>query len=219
MTDSSQQADLTVNAGAETSMADVFWPEDANSVKQAAHTSSKASDQVIPSQLDGQALQHDETGFEPFALPDGIDIDVDLLNAFRPAAAELGITQDQAQALVNFYAAQVEGLAGRMGEAAQFAQSEVMDKDRAEWIKSSRSDSEIGGVRHQQAVSVAQGALRSLGTPELVSVLAETGLGDHPEIIRLFYRIGTKIGEDPLMTGGGGHAPTSLADLFYGSSN
>ena len=39
------------------------------------------------------------------------------------------------------------------------------------------------------------------GTPELRDVLNMTGLGNHPEIIRAFYRAGKAISEDAFVSG------------------
>ncbi len=196
------------------SMADVFWPDNAQT-EQGQKYSEPA--ELFQHPNDPDALQQDETGFIPFALPEDIEIDHEILTAFRPVAADLGLDQDQAQALVDFYAAQVEGLSSRLGSSVMHDHDTYIGESRKEWAAAARKDEEIGGVRHQHAVGVAQNALRQVATPDLVSILAETGLGDHPEIIRLFYRIGTRIGEDPVMSGGRGHASTGLADLFYGS--
>jgi hypothetical protein len=40
---------------------------------------------------------------------------------------------------------------------------------------------------------IAKLGLNAAGTPELKELLIQTGLSDHPEIIRAFYKAGTKI--------------------------
>ena len=207
-----QQTDPSIEQGK--SMADVFWPDSANA---GSETKQATADEMFGNGHDAETLQQDGSGYDAFSLPQDMEIDHEVLTAFRPIAADLGLDQAQAQSLVDFYAAQVQGMSSRMDEASVLDQNAYINQTRHEWASAARRDEEIGGVRHQQAVSVAQNALRQVATPDLVSILAETGLGDHPEIIRLFYRIGTRIGEDPVMSGGRGHASASLADLFYGS--
>ena len=71
----------------------------------------------------------------------------------------------------------------------------------ASWAEQSQGDTEIGGDRLQENLGVARKALEMFGTPELRDVLNMTGLGNHPEIIRAFYRAGKAISEDAFVSG------------------
>jgi hypothetical protein len=72
---------------------------------------------------------------------------------------------------------------------------------------------------------VAKKALDAFGTTELRSLLNESGLGNHPEVIRFMFRAGKAISEDSMVTGTKGEAKSAgprsfndLADAMYSSS-
>ena len=77
-------------------------------------------------------------------------------------------------------------------------------------------DKEFGGPALAENLSVAKKALDAFGTAELRTLLNESGLGNHPEIVRLFFRAGKAISEDRVVTGSTGQAkagPKSFSDL------
>jgi len=69
------------------------------------------------------------------------------------------------------------------------------------WTEQARADKEFGGAQLKDNLVIANKALGQFGTPELVSLLKETGLGNHPEIVRAFYRAGKAISEDTFVKG------------------
>ena len=62
-------------------------------------------------------------------------------------------------------------------------------------------------------------ALDQFGTPELREALDQTGMGSHPEVIRVFSRIGAAISEGKVITGGIGtqDADKTQAEVMYPS--
>jgi hypothetical protein len=93
------------------------------------------------------------------------------------------------------------------------------------WSDSSKADKEFGGERLSENLSVAKKALDAFGTTELRSLLNESGLGNHPEVIRFMFRAGKAISEDSMVTGTKGEAKSAgprsfndLADAMYSSS-
>lgn len=69
-------------------------------------------------------------------------------------------------------------------------QDEMLKKARRDWAEASRNDSEFGGDAFATNIKTAIKALDAFGTDELKALLNESGLGNHPEIIRAFYRVG-----------------------------
>ena len=55
---------------------------------------------------------------------------------------------------------------------------------------------ETGTEALEQMLDVAKASLDTFGTDALKSLLQETGLGNHPEVIRFMYRAGKAISED-----------------------
>ena len=58
-------------------------------------------------------------------------------------------------------------------------------------------------------------------TPELKKALNETGFGNHPELVRLFVKIGKSLSEDSFTTKGADeqHAKTDTAKTLFPTLN
>lgn len=125
--------------------------------------------------------------------PEGMEVDSAMMEKFAPIFKELNLTNEQAQKLADAYAPYVK------------AQSEAQ---RAESLKSYQgivdgwkadSQKEFGNELPAQ-LGLAAKAIDKLGTKEeatkLREVLNETGLGNHPSIIRFFVNAGKRLGED-----------------------
>jgi len=59
------------------------------------------------------------------------------------------------------------------------------------------------GNKYAGKIDMATRAFAQFSSPELKSVMNETGLGNHPEMIRAFSKIGEILGEDSLVVGSG----------------
>lgn len=125
-------------------------------------------------------------------LPDGVEFDQGGLEAFGEFAKGAGLNNEQANALLG-------RLAPAIAERQQAAHVEMVKG----WVDAAQADTEIGGPNLAQNVAVAKKAMDKFGTPELSKLLDETGLGNHPEIVRAFYRAGKAISEDRFVGGGG----------------
>ena len=148
--------------------------------------------------------------YEAFSAPDGTTLDQAAVDAFTPVARDLGLTQEQAQKLVDLHTEQAQGwLQGLYDAHAQ---------KREEWVAAAKADGEIGGADHADKVAVAKDALKRFGTPELTTALEDSGLGSHPEVVRFFHRVGKAIADDAVVlptTSGGPRSPRS----FYPNSD
>ncbi|WP_060545729.1 hypothetical protein [Pseudomonas sp. NBRC 111136] len=141
-------------------------------------------------------------------LPEGYAMSDQQLAEVSPLFKELGLTQEQADKLVAFdakraLAAEQAGLEQRQGLVTG-------------WEKSLREDAAFGGANFDANVGVAQKALAQFGTPELSTMLKESGLGSHPEVVRLFHRIGPQLAEGQLHSGSGNNTRKSNEEVFYG---
>ena len=97
----------------------------------------------------------------------------------------------------------------------------MLQEARAEWEKQARNDKEFGGTALQQNLATAKKAFDAYGNPELKTLLNESALGNHPEVLRFFYRVGKAMSEDTPMRGAGNDKtkPKSAADVLYGDNN
>lgn len=145
--------------------------------------------------------------YTDFAMPEGMQVDAAMLGQFKPIAQELGLSQEQAQKFVSLYAEKMKGDAA----AGVKAWADQMQA----WGDTARVDKEFGGAQFDANLGLAKQALDKFGTPELSTYLNEFGAGNHPEVIRLFYRIGKAISDDAFHQGSGAGKPTDPAHIMF----
>ncbi|MGM8835692.1 peptidase [Enterobacter hormaechei subsp. steigerwaltii] len=142
-----------------------------------------------------------------FTAGEGVELDADALKDFEPVARDLNLTNEQAQKLVDAYPKILAGVQQRQAEAWQ--------KQTEGWAESVKADKEIGGDKLTANLSAAQRALDQFGTPELKEYLNATGLGNHPDLVKTFVKIGKAMSEDG-MVDGSNQGQRSAAEVLYG---
>lgn len=149
--------------------------------------------------------------YKDFTLPEGIKLEGDAAQAFKGLAKELDLTQDQAQKLAD--------LGVKQAQDGQARQAELLKAANAEWTAQSQADKEFGGENLGQNLAIARKAMDTFATPELKQLLTESGLGNHPEVIRMFFRTGKAISEDGFVSAARGAKPKGdLASRLYPST-
>jgi hypothetical protein len=138
-------------------------------------------------------------------MPDGVEYDAEIGTGLKELAAELKLTQEQAQKFAD--------LGGKMAASQLARQAAVIEQ----WGKDAAADKEFGGENLQQNLGIAKAAIEQLA-PGLRPVLESTGLGNHPEVIRAFWKAGQLLAEDKPPQGGSGIVPTSNAQALYPNS-
>ena len=114
------------------------------------------------------------------------------LEFYRNATHQLGLTQDQAQNMLDLYA------------SVQEEQNEANDKATADFAVNSQIElKREWGADYDGRLDQAQRAFSQLASPEFSSLMDETGLGNHPELVKAFAKIGAMLGEDRLIVGTG----------------
>ena len=143
-----------------------------------------------------------------FKAGEGVELDQEALKDFEPVARELNLTNEQAQKLVDAYSTKILPL-------VQKQQMEAWQKTTEQWAADVKADKEIGGDKLTSSISTAQRALETFGTPELKEYLNTTGLGNHPELVKAFVKIGKAMSEDGMVTGKEA-GQRSAAEVLYG---
>ncbi|HIF6607538.1 peptidase [Serratia sp. TKO39] len=138
-----------------------------------------------------------------FTPPEGQELDANALAVFEPIAKELGLSQEQAQKLVDIY------------PQIQQQQAEAWSKQVADWGEQVKADKEIGGDKFNASVGAAQRALDQFGNPELREYLNASGLGNHPALVRFCAKVGKAMAEDTFVVPNQG-GQRSAADILYG---
>lgn len=131
--------------------------------------------------------------YEAFTAPEGVAFNDAVMGTFQEAAKELNLTQDAAQKLIDKVAPTIAQSQLQQFEAAR-------QQVHAEWADQAKNDKEFGGEQFAENLAVAKKARDTFFTPEFNQFLEESGLGNHPEMIRGLVRAGKQISEDGHIT-------------------
>ena len=164
--------------------------------------------------------------YADFKLPEGATIDPELLAEASPIFKELGLTQENAQKLVDFYAK-----TNSAGIEKLFNDQRAV---RQEWATEAKTylDALPGGIKQAKAdLGAAKNALfaNADGTPNAEKIgkfnqfMDMTGAGDNPLFIEAFTKMAKFYTEGKPVTGGGpskfgqqgpGSRPTAAGALY-----
>ncbi len=137
------------------------------------------------------------------------ELDPEVLTAFGEVAKDLDLSQEAAQKVLD-----------KVAPVIQARQAQEVEKVRADWASESQSDKEFGGENLKANLEVAKSSLNAFGTDALKSLLSESGLGNHPEVIRFMYRAGKAISEDSYVGNSqGANAKSGVPKDFNGIAN
>ena len=144
--------------------------------------------------------------------PEGMALDADAVSAAEPVFREMGLTNEQAQKLTDLYAAQMT----RAGSAANDRVVADVAAVRADWAKAAQTDPDIGGAKLDETKHLAAKAIDgSPASTDFRKFLNDTGLGNHPEMLRIMSFYGARMSEDSFAKGGGSQ-PLTREEKFYG---
>ncbi len=173
----------------------------ATEVAQGAPATASAD---TPPTAEGDSAAPAAIEYEPFAMPEGMTTDEEVLGEFKATAQELKLSQKDAQRLAD------------IGVKMQMKQQEAYRKTQQEWIEQSKTDKEFGGEALKENLGIAKKAMEAFATPDLRKLLNESGLGNHPEVVRHFIRVGKAISEDGrVVTGSRSGLPADPAKRMF----
>lgn len=147
--------------------------------------------------------------YEDFKLPEGMEMDQEVLGEFKTLAKELNIPQAKAQQLIDFQTQ----LANKQAEQYQAA----VTKQAQDWAAEIKNDPDVGGENYDKSVESAIKVIQSFGDPALTELLNTSGLGNHPALFKFCHRISAAISEDKfVLPGSQANAPKemSIVDAF-----
>ena len=139
-----------------------------------------------------------------FTPPEGHVLDDGVIGKFSEVAKELNLPQDKAQKVLDV-----------MAPAIAERQAAALQSMTQEWAESARADKEFGGEKLDENLAIAKTALEKFATPEFRTLLNDTGLGNHPEVLRVFVRAGKAISPDTVVTGKQAPAPADRLATLY----
>jgi len=140
-------------------------------------------------------------------LEEGMEIDQALLEAFTPVFKELGMTNESVQKLAETFAPWVQK---RDEDARQLVVKEY--KDMVEGWKN-ETIKQLG-ADNQKQLAIAAKARDKFATKEFIEMVNETGVGNHPEMVKFLIRIGKTISEDSFKDGTPSQKPDILKVMY-----
>lgn len=190
-------------AGATADQAAAAAAGDQAAAAQAQQQQAAAGDSTNPGTVTGEAdkAKGDQGAPVTYELkaPEGAAVSDKVIGAYTEVAKELKLTPEAAQQILD-----------KVAPLMASQQAEAVSAVRGQWLQAAKTDQEFGGEKLTENLALAKKALDQFGSPELTKLLADSGLGNHPELIRVFYRAGKAISEDGFVPGSapaGGNDP------------
>ena len=182
--------------------------------KEGVEKSGEKADEAAPSVV----------ALDQLTLPEveGLERDEELGKSFLDIVNDEKLTRAElAQKLVDMYVAQQGGMLEAMRAAEKAAAEKWKQEDAAEqaaWVKASKEDSEFGGAKFEANMAVVAAGRDKVASPELTEIFETLGMGNHPEVLRMYYRAGKLTQEDRSAGAGGagGSTPNPIADRIFG---
>lgn len=178
--------------------------------KGAFPESEKASADILTGEDEGApddgkasgVLGAPEGGYE-LSHADGSKAMVDdaVMSKFAEVAKELNLSQDAAQKIVS---------------NVEPALSAMVERNRVQWADASRKDAEFGGAEFKTNMKAVNRVYKQTTTQEFRDLLKTTGLSNHPEVIRHFYRLSKTLSDGSFITSGATEADKRGQQFYKG---
>jgi len=142
-------------------------------------------------------------------LPRGFNIDDGKLKATKEFLHKSGLTDKQANDVLKYY---LDSTSGEYVSALQQREAQ-----RTQAIAELKTEF---GEKYEANLDVARSVLRKFGDDKLIATLEATGMGDNPQMIRLFAKLGEALLDDTargdgagLVVGGAAEAQAEISKL------
>ena len=161
---------------------------------------------------EGDSQEGKDTGEVEYKLelPEGSPLAKEKVEEVKEFAKRHGLSNEAAQEALKAQEAVAQNFVDQMKER----HSQTVDA----WAQETMSDPDIGGDKLKQSAELAKRALQTFASEKLIEGLRETGYGNHPEVIRVFSKIGELIQDDQLVMPGKQAKQRSAAEILYGTN-
>ena len=113
-------------------------------------------------------------------LPEGSLLKPDYIDKFSAYAKEKKLSNEQAQELLN----------GRHEAVKEHDDSQwkMVEDAKTGWIEKGKTDTEFGGANYEKNITIAVEESKRFMSPGFKQILDKSGIGNHPEVIRVFIK-------------------------------
>ena len=184
--------------------------------EERAKEEKAAADAAAAKKAAEDKAQAEAVVYTDVTMPDGVTVDGALLDKAKETFSAQGLTQVQAQAMVDLYAGDV----GKMIADAAAKPYEAWRDTQAEWTKKSVNDAEFGGAKLQASKAHMSRAIDTFLNKDEAkafrAAMAFTGATNNPDVIRFMVRAGQRVSEGKFVTGNGPPAvPKSTGAVLF----
>jgi hypothetical protein len=113
---------------------------------------------------------------------DGTPLDAAKAEKIVSFAKENKLSSAQAQAIFNRENAALT--------AFQADQENQYNQRKSQWVDTLKADKEFGGEKFETNSHLAHNAFKKFADPEFAQIVENSGLGNHPGFVKLFYKLG-----------------------------
>lgn len=159
----------------------------------------------------------DETPFEGLKPPEGFaGLDAEALKAATPILRAMGVdTPEKAQGAIDRFAPVISGMVDKAVKASgEQLVGEIVSQRKA-WADEVLADPVLSAPQEMAHVARFRDTFLDEATR---TFMTESGLGNHPGLLRAFYAAGKAIGEGSFHTGGDGaqnERPSTVEERMY----
>ena len=156
--------------------------------------------------------------YSKVAMPEGMQLDQELVNEFNPLAKELNLSNESASKLMALGVKLAQKNAATFNEAIQ--QAAIAEKNS--YLAKLNDDKELNVLNtddYNKYLDVANQGYNAVATKEFKAFVNAKGLTHHPEFIKVFHKIGELCSDSSMPDV---KLPPSVekdaADVLYGKS-
>lgn len=141
-------------------------------------------------------------------LPEGLEVDAQMLDGLTPVFKELGLTGEQVQKLAEVYAPLVQ----KQVEANQKAAIDMWQQTTNTWKEETKKTL---GENSAKELGFAAKAIEKSGVKGLREALDETGVGNHPALVQFFSWAGKLVSSDKFVDSSSrGESKREFIDIY-----
>lgn len=143
-----------------------------------------------------------------------VALDTDMLAEADPVFREIGLDNEQANKLMPV----AQKFADKTRDNVLQQVQDLAKQQSSDWLKLAKSDDAIGGDKWDETLELSAKAMDALGFNEqhpFRQFLAETGLGNHRDMLFAFRKFGETVAEDKFPRGEGVGSSADLAKKLY----
>lgn len=155
--------------------------------------------------------------YSDIKLPEGMELDKELLDEFNPIAKKFNLSNKSANELMNLAVKLSQKNLGSIQNA--ISQYQITEKNS--YLELLEKDKELkanNSSQYNQYVDVAITGLNAVATQGFKDFIKEKGLTHHPEFIKVFHKIGELCKDAPIPDVNNPSVPEkSAAEILYGN--